>query len=349
MSLKSLSPSSNWSELPSHLQALFMNKLVSIKDYIRFGAVCNSWRSVFTHYLEPKLPLLMIPSTDIKDETLETTRKFYCLSEKTVLNDLEIKLPYRHCRGSKHGWLVLTSEEEGNLSVRLYNPFSSINNEIELPPLTYVTVLHEVSATLHYVDTNFVSLKKAFPSKNPTSNPNDYVVIGIIGAQCRLAFCKPSDKAWSILPSQWQDFEDVTYYKGLFYAVRYRGEIIAINFSATDDSSTQQHPMPEVKRVAPLPPSDIDGCIGRYIVESSGDLLQVQRFYDTMRDDDHIVTNTFRVFKLVLDHEQDGENSKWIEVKTLDGRMLFLGDNASFSLSASYFPRLQAQLHLFYR
>ena len=177
--------------------------------------------------------------------------------------------------------------EGSNLPVRLYNPFLSVNNEIELPRLSTL------------------DMTRAFPSKNPTSNPNDYVVIGIVSGQGRVAFCKPGDKFWSFLPSQWLNFDDVTYYKGLFYGVGYLGEVISIDLTVTDDSTQRYRVAPKVKRVATRPPSELEGCIGMYIVESSGYLLQVQRFHNTKLSGNHIVTNMFRVFKLLFNPDKE--------------------------------------------
>ncbi|KAF5183992.1 hypothetical protein FRX31_026419 [Thalictrum thalictroides] len=96
----------DWLTLPEHMLSLISEKLFcNIKDYVRFGAVCRSWLSIYTenrHHLPRQLPMLMIPTDD--DHT--HTRSFYSLTKKRVLN---FQAPVAHnllCRGSCHGWLV---------------------------------------------------------------------------------------------------------------------------------------------------------------------------------------------------------------------------------------------------
>ncbi|XP_077243062.1 F-box protein SKIP23-like isoform X7 [Tasmannia lanceolata] len=134
------------------------------------------------------------------------------------------------------------------------------------------------------------------------------------------------DEGWTTLNRQWGSYEDVIYHKGKFYCII--------------DSE-----------------SDGKRSGRRYLVESSGELLNVCRYYEmhpmyvrylilgsskcldgdfdprnlgwTMR------TSYFEVSKL------DQNTGKWIELESLGDQVLFLGLNSSLSLSALDFPQLK--------
>ncbi|KAF6139329.1 hypothetical protein GIB67_021539 [Kingdonia uniflora] len=167
----------------------------------------------------------------------------------------------KYCVSSTNGWLV-TVGVDPDFKVELMNPFFSIENKIELPPLTSF--------------------------------------------------------------NQHETVEELS--PGEFYAVDGQGTVIACNI--------KNHSQPKVRKVAPPPP---DGPYRKnYIVELLGELFQIRRVLEIDFDGYCSTYNTigFKVFKL----DQYGA-IKWVEMKTMDGQTLFLGDNASISLSSSDFPQ----------
>ncbi|CAK9186233.1 unnamed protein product [Ilex paraguariensis] len=69
---------------------------------------------------------------------------------------------------------------------------------------------------------------------------------------------------------------------------------------------------------------------------SQGDLLIVQRFLIRIKSDDNRhVTYRFKIFKLQFNPNEEAER---VEVKSLGGDALFLGDNQSMAVLASDFP-----------
>lgn len=74
-----------------------------------------------------------------------------------------------------------------------------------------------------------------------------------------------------------------------------------------------------------------------YLMESSsGELLNVERFLEEKDDLCQFVTCDFKVCKLNRSDRQP--RPIWVEVESIGGDSLFLGDNHSFSLVASQFP-----------
>ncbi|PIA56447.1 hypothetical protein AQUCO_00700643v1 [Aquilegia coerulea] len=307
----------NWLELPDHVVSHISNKPIEIKDYIQFGSVCQPWRFIYTenrHQIPRQLPFLMITTENNFSD--EKTRSLYNVVNKRILNFKVRVHQDRIIVGSSHGWLV-TFFRENRRFISLLNPFLSVNNEIRLP---YVKSKNEV---------DFDILAKVVLSKNPTSNPNDYIAMAILGpSHCQLAYFKPGDKVWTHLPDKYCLMSDALYYKDQFYCVNQMGKVFT--FDLNDDHN------PRITTVSPY--MDISS-IGKYfLVESSGELLLVCRLsrLEVIATNSHLVTEYyyggFHVFKL------DSVGFRWIKVDDLEGRALFVGGNASISVLASDFP-----------
>ncbi|XP_077243058.1 F-box protein SKIP23-like isoform X6 [Tasmannia lanceolata] len=162
------------------------------------------------------------------------------------------------------------------------------------------------------------------------------------------------DEGWTTLNRQWGSYEDVIYHKGKFYCIIDSGNLVACDFSSNGLPKLTKISKSDGKRI-----SESDGKRSgrRYLVESSGELLNVCRYYEmhpmyvrylilgsskcldgdfdprnlgwTMR------TSYFEVSKL------DQNTGKWIELESLGDQVLFLGLNSSLSLSALDFPQLK--------
>ncbi|PIA26366.1 hypothetical protein AQUCO_09400014v1 [Aquilegia coerulea] len=248
-------------ELPDELLTQIAYKLIDIKDYICFGAVCKLWFSMFIneiqYHIPQQVPVLMFPDDDEDTQT----RRFYSLTEKR-LHHSRLQVPQnRIVINSSCGWL-----------------------------------------------------------RKPC------IGLAMRGAFNRLAYCKPGDTSWTHIDLSYTNIEDVTYYKNQFHI---EGDYYSC------DLKDLQHP--KVSQLGKLPNVFWNGPIWNYIVESNGDLLVIARArkwaYDY--DDQSYLTRQFFVFKL------DPIELKWIEVNTLNGYMLFLGQNSSLSLLASDFPGCQ--------
>ncbi|PIA45994.1 hypothetical protein AQUCO_01600335v1 [Aquilegia coerulea] len=308
----------DWLELPEDALFQIVFKFIDVKDYIRFGAVCHSWRSFYIenrYHLLRQPPLLMLATQLNQDDQ---TRSFYNLIEKKIVNS---QLPVPHnlfISGSSHGWLVTVSE---NHQVSLFNPFASVNNEIKLPPLT--TFQRGEADGFEFAHGFRGFLKKVVLSANPTSNHN-YVAMAIYGGCSRLAFYRPGDKAWTSLPLEFYA-QDIIYFGEQFYIVSAKGGVY------TCDLNDPQPSLSSIAPFLPLIPSK------RYLVESSGQLLQILRFTDYNEDENahgyyYYFNDGFYVFKL------NPIKLKWIKIDSLQGRVLFLGNNSSFAISAFDFP-----------
>lgn len=165
-------------------------------------------------------------------------------------------------------------------------------------------------------------------------SPNcfDYALL-TIHVSGKLAMFKSGDKKWTIVEDSPYPYDDVIVFDGHFYAVDGTGKTVAVD------------PFDSVTLVAP----PVFGGDKKCLVESMGELLLVDVYLSFDPDDtgDYGLgeeeddengacymsekTVRFKVFRL----DQAGKN--WIEVQSLADRILFLGDNCSFSASVSDF------------
>ncbi|OVA08883.1 F-box domain [Macleaya cordata] len=333
----------DWSQLLPELLEMIAKKLTIYIDYVRFRAVCVKWRSILSptpHHLPCQLPWLMLrpgPQSGSR-------RGFFSISENK-LRRLYLPEPHgSHCCGSSQGWLVIV--EQGP-TILLLNPLTCI--QFQLPSLTTFPnvldfnirkvgkefLLQDSSDGHRYThnldEMRYVFIKKVVLSSSPASPSSNYIAVAILNEIGELAFCKKGDEKWMLIKDAGFYHEDVIYYKGLFYAVNYKGSLTICDVSGIS---------PLVTVIEPLLP--ISHHADRlYLVDSFGELLLVTRYLELIHDPDLefvVVYKTygFDVFRL------DSSIQEWVEVKSLGDRMLFLGTNSSLCLLATDFSGCEA-------
>ncbi|KAF5185985.1 hypothetical protein FRX31_024430 [Thalictrum thalictroides] len=237
----------DWLQLPDHILFAIAIKINRINDFIRFGAVCQSWCSVYTENRlhlshKPSLLMLAIATDELNNDYNNQTRSFYSLTEARVL-DLRVALPHDVvCVGSSHGWLVTVKKD---WEMTLLNPFLLVNNQIQLPPATTFEAAPPDCWSAASYPEYYRYVKKVVLSSNPSSNPK-YVALAIVGEFCQLAFFKPGDKAWTSLDVNYKLVEDIIYYQKQFYFLDFNGRVYSCDFN---------HPLPRVQELAPQLPS----------------------------------------------------------------------------------------------
>ncbi|KAL0007074.1 hypothetical protein SO802_008576 [Lithocarpus litseifolius] len=185
----------------------------------------------------------------------------------------------------------------------------------------------------------------------------DCIIMAIYGEISTLAFTRPGYKAWIDIESPTRCYDDIAFYKGIFYAVDVHGEVFACCSDELFACRIDDNQKVVAKAVAPRPEGTQD-FIKKYIVESSGGLLLVSRMrgghlYSYYEDededqeevinDDPYVTIGFTILKLKRSTQARSKYKyKYVKVHSLGDRALFVGDNSSVSLSASSFNGCKA-------
>ncbi|KAF5184270.1 hypothetical protein FRX31_026143 [Thalictrum thalictroides] len=344
----------DWSQLQLDLLDLIIRRL-TLRDMICFSCVCTSWKSVFAticHHKGGRFPWLIVPSQNNSKQQgdswkLDTLCFYSILEEKCYSAEIPEIEDCRIC-SSSNGWLITVHE---NYDVQLLHPFS--RKVIKLPSLKAIPKGYSDQATFYRHNGNTVEvvdalgyiedhpqfardflLKRAIiaPPPNHHNLNSDNVgpshpplVMGIFKYYSKLVFCRPNleeeqnaTTSWKVIGGDHQNFsyEDLTYYKGKFYAISSDGFVVVV------EGIADSLPVTRVIDIRNSDPIEALFWCKYYLVELSGDLLKVMRMQDS----------TFKVFKL------DITLFWWEEVLSLDKCALFLGSNQSFSLSTSDFP-----------
>ncbi|XP_062021315.1 uncharacterized protein LOC133737850 [Rosa rugosa] len=316
----------DWStDIPRDLVLCFANRLmVSLEDFIAFGAVCKSWSSaameVKENYLASiststststglrllayQVPLLMLPVRLTLPRGVaggDVTVEFYSLTAKgnkiyrSKLLDAKGKMCY-----SSLGWLVTVSKD---LEFKLLHPFKHAMN-IQLP------------------DGRTKDIGKFVLSSSP-SWTSDYVVM--FYTSTTLAYCRPGlGENWTELSFQMVDniniISDLTYYRGQFYVVDCCGRVLVV--CDIDDPNRAK-----LKVVAPeINQKELLGTRRHikqlYLAECAGALLLVFCLFSNKYES----TTACRVFEVPFNNGKSWNDS---EVKDLGNRAIFLSQSSS--------------------
>ncbi|XP_059627462.1 uncharacterized protein LOC132270295 [Cornus florida] len=179
---------SDWAWLLKNLLDMILDKLVSLSEYVRFGAVCKPWwwaldnKVKFVQYrCSRQVPLWIVPAKDNSNKS----RSLYSITHNKLC-DFQLRIPYqKRLSGSSHGWLFIVEEPFG---VTLINPFSGAT--IELRPIMNLSDFQPPNVSdddhddFEYehdtgpIEVDF-EVVKATLSADPASSPNDYIVTAI--------------------------------------------------------------------------------------------------------------------------------------------------------------------------
>lgn len=316
---------SSWmaSRIPGELLESIGKCLNTRTDVSRFRAVCKSLRSSIPR-LEKQLQFpikVLIRNTNGSNTT-------FTLTESIVFH-----LAPPRDDPHKRGWLVKVEEGKyGETRMlhplsqfvvgRLPHSFPKVFNLLEFRVFEYARVysIHEGG----WWDRNnkvALSMNLGFPAIM-------IIVDGVLYHGKLDVYVNNCIEVSQLDQDQYYDYEDVIFYEGKFYAVCRDGQAVVV------DSCLN------VKVVAPPILACSGGDHKKSLVESSGELLLVDRYPSTMGEDSYLdkwldIELKFKVFKL-----NTAEN-QWIEVHERDAlsdRILLVGDDSCFSVSARDFP-----------
>ncbi|XP_058751891.1 putative F-box protein At5g55150 [Vicia villosa] len=328
----------DWENLEANLLSLIFDKLVERMDHIYFNVVCKNWYSIAKFNYQSRqihnnvLPMLMIPTKK------RLVRSLYGISCK---KDYKIKLSVpsnkRLC-GSSHGWLAKVDDCSKGIFITLINPFKNAVS-IKLP-LMYIMDMYKTRKYYEY------DVHKVVLSTNPSFKPLDYIVVVIYSVRRCLAFLKAGQKNWTYIDDAHRSFNDVIFYEGLVYAVGRWNNIVSFDLSYAKND----HIIPKVVSL-----KGDDYANRAYLVKSlEGQLWLVRKFigYHGDEDDEDNIepsggAKRFEVYNLELDF-QTGELIQRLKIDSLGDNVLFLGDNDSVAVSASYFSNYLKKDSIYY-
>ncbi|KAJ4820809.1 F-box protein (DUF295) [Rhynchospora pubera] len=205
----------DWSHLPELAVHLISRKVKSIVDYVRFRAVCSSWRSASPpkpSHLPPQLPWLMIHDiTTIK----EGITLFYDLWESKMHKLHLPEIVNMWCLASCHGWLLLTTTS--GQEVFLLNPLTRAR--IQLPPFNTEFKYLDNDRDAPFYDCIHLSVNKLTFSTDLT-DPNCLIMV-FYQKMIMIQICRVGEPRWTVVTSgplhSYEIIQDATYYNGRLY------------------------------------------------------------------------------------------------------------------------------------
>ncbi|CAI9786510.1 unnamed protein product [Fraxinus pennsylvanica] len=295
----------DWSELTPALLQTIAGNLRRQADYIRFRAVCSSWRAaapLTPRHIPREFPWLMLRPG--RSALFPHRRAFLdALSNKIHLLTLPEASLSRRRVGSSHGWLILIDESP---SIFLINPITRA--KVNLPALsTFPNVLnfdfYSVGReyTLRSPDADVYNcnlrkmrdsfIKKVILSHNPYNDSN-FTAFAILNWSGDLAYCEKGENSWKFIDEARSYCED-----------------------------------------------PIGGDM-QYLVDAMGELLLITRYLELETDPErveHQFDNVYKTVKFCV-WRLDLSGPKWERIMTLGDRVLFLGENLSLAILATDYP-----------
>ncbi|EPS71310.1 hypothetical protein M569_03456 [Genlisea aurea] len=294
----------DWSSLLPDVLRVIARKLPTIKDYIRFRAVCRSWcgAASITGQLVPReFPWLMFPLSD-------------CAPSLRFLNPQTNDLIYAGSKeepaalrvvGSSFGWLILLGKCS---SIFLLNPLTLA--KIELPQLFWR------SPGWHYISTERICL-----SHSPSEDSN-FVALAILGYPGGILYLKNGDSWWRNVYREANSegstvFVDAVYFRGKICAIDGQGSLTVFELSSDHESCSLWN----CRQFFP----PLNGSM-RCLADVMDDLVLISLHFVP-----DLWTNSVSMFRF------DWMGRKWDKLDDLKGRCLFLSEGAcsSFSLPSN--------------
>ncbi|KAL5567979.1 hypothetical protein UlMin_024554 [Ulmus minor] len=298
--------------------------------------VCSPWlsnikdnqnKAIKSH--KQQVPMLIVP-----DENKHIWRVYNVMNNKFL--DLNLFVPHDTCFcASSEGWLVTVNKDYG---ITLYKPTFMIeegnisgNKIIQLPSLSSLDPMEVCSIGMRrtYIK------KIAISTIDSIENLDDFEVAVIYGEYLHLASIRPTkDNKWTRVVDTQTPLHDIMYHNNQFYAVHISGKMVCFNVrnSINLNIKTIVENFPIDEEIS-IDDQEREFLSFRYLVESYGELLLVERYWNNF-ESDHI-TVKFKIFKLNLD------GLRWVKIKSLGDVALFLGNNSSLSVIASNFDKCQ--------
>ncbi|KAL8543408.1 hypothetical protein ACS0TY_004080 [Phlomoides rotata] len=323
----------DWSTLPPELLHLITQYFPTSIDLLRFRSVCSTWRAAAPLPPSAATRFPILPNSGISD----TSWGFH-LSKRTIYS---IQPPL-----TDHSSWIIKLERDNPARMHLLSPLA--RSQFKPLPDTFPKLFNFLNVRVKELGEEYALQYINFrPTANSIgesgnlymekvavlNNLGDRFVLVTVHVSGKLVVYKSGDEKWRLiddLPAP-SPYDDVILWKEKFYAVDYTGKIVLVNTADLNVSTIA---------------NSIFGGDKKFLVDSEGELLLVDmylsvgpadnlgfnegfQFYEEFDCFMSERTVKFQVFRL------DEDAGQWIEMTNLGDKMLFLGDNCTFSASAS--------------
>ncbi|XP_008807216.2 F-box protein At1g10110-like [Phoenix dactylifera] len=310
---------SGWADLCPDLVGRIAGRLLTVTDFVRFRAVCRSWRaSVRPSDLQPHLPWLMLQYNPDSD-----TRQFHCLATGAVYHLSLPEAQGKRVIGANHGWLILV--QENTSIINLLNPLT--RSCFTLPPSTFTGD----------------KVGHAIITSSPNTPSGTCTVVILLKQNCHLvAYCSGDGGRWGPwavvntgLPSDVYGAYDVAFHRRKFYIVNSHAEVAIVDVSPPAATATRL-------QSAELPfPLDDDIMMEKAFLAVSDDQLLLFVFFSMVESDDESEEPnrpliSFDIFRL----EETGQPS-WVGVRSMPDQTVFKCNAQVVVVRTGMFPGIR--------
>ncbi|GAU12648.1 hypothetical protein TSUD_121400 [Trifolium subterraneum] len=318
----------DWSQLPEDLLRLISEKLNSEFYQLRFRSVCSSWRSSIPkiHYLHLNNLPSKFPIPSNYNDNIS-----FPFSKRTLFL---ITPPPNH--QTLNPWLIKIGPDSQNNRIHLWHPLSRDTkfpfrfphvidfNQLSLLNLGQEFVIGDFPSQSSPLSHTSIYMEKVvvFDSDTWHNGKNRYALL-TIDVSGKLAIFRCGDERWTIIPEMPSPFDDVCVFKGQPIAVDSVGRAFIVG------------PDFRLEMVA-------EGILGgdmKFLVESDGELLLVDKYLSCVENfmlegdgEGMYEIGAERAVKLNV-FRLDEKEKKWVVVRNLGDRVLFLGEDCAFSAS----------------
>ncbi|ESQ50811.1 hypothetical protein EUTSA_v10022716mg [Eutrema salsugineum] len=318
----------DWATLPKDLLDLISKSLESSFDLVQFRSVCSSWRSAAEPVLDP---------LDTSPPGSSPIRKRLSAASILLIKPHEP----RSSEADLIGWLVKVEEDLNGGPHKVLDPLCDKRHSLpEHFPRALDMSKFKVRELgrefkLHYFNTvgdvvESLYLEKAVVNYLDSDSESYRFVLLTIHVSGKLAVFTSWDRAWTVIHDMPSPYDDVILFDGRFFAVDNNGRTVVVDFSSLKLT---------------LAANPVYGGDKKFLIESGGEMLLVDMYLSMEEVDgdpgfaeaifeNHAFymnerTVKFKVFKFVE------REMSWVEVKDMGDKMLFLGDDCTFTASAS--------------
>lgn len=332
-----------WSTLPKDVIPILINRLETRIDLLRFRSICRSWRYSSAASLSSpplSLPNLPFPFSPLAADPRRGT--FTAAATTVFLLQPFDEIPHR----TTSHYLIKVEEDA---KTRLVCPVSDLvqtrfpagfSKEVNLLEFRISQVHNSYTfRNLELLNCKPIEAGLPFVKKIVVlgSNPDSRIVVVVYemwDLDGRLAMLRVGDDSWTPIYTQHFVCDDIIVYKGNFYTVDRSGRAFVLD------------PNMNLIEIAPPPTNENGKKKKKHLVESIGDLLLVDKYFELhernvyyykdgkerVKSSNREMVSEMRVYRLNEDEH------RWVEVRSLEDQILFVGDDCSYSVSAREFP-----------
>lgn len=323
----------DWSELYPEILISIAGKLETRDDFRHFRSVCKQWRSSILQIPED-LPILFPGFPHKFSHPPPNLSKYGCNPLKIVVNSTFL-LQKQNPNPNAKPWLINLEElNPGKLLIRkpLRRDSIIMPADFNFPRVLDLSgySVTEISRAYNFRGGYIPINSKVVLFFNPeceTTSVNDCYALALNhrGSLLYVRF-KDEDDYGSLRYSRVSCFDDIVNYRGAVWAVDRKGRAYVIPYDTT-----------HLSLVLFANDTVCTGYVGdtrKRLVESSEGLYLIDRYHY-----DELIK--FKVYKL------NEAERKWSEIKSLDGRILFVSSDCCFFASAKDFPGCRGDCVLF--